>query len=311
MNKNLLYTLFFALSGLFFVSCSDNGEFDPFTQQTKGNFYPTEVTLRKNSNSIDITESWSNIVRDKQDKVISYDYTREVKGEFTEKEERSYTIDYYTSHEGKDVIRANANVTYYKLQNGLEEKYTQKVQESINLNKKGYIESISATTDHLDEKATEPRTSTSRRTFTYDGDFCKGSVYKDDYTQVTYKYNWSAYQLKNITILRENYKNNTVDYNTYNYTFDRKEFYRYSGAEILPFVQSGVPQIFASMGYLGKCTPYILTDEIQSGYTKFGNVTSENTEVRNSYYFDGDANMKFMYSGISNVYNTYSVTFTK
>ena len=71
MNKNLLYTLFFALSGLFFASCSDNGEFDPFTQQNKGDFYPTEVTLRKNSNSMDITESWSNIIRDKQDKVIS------------------------------------------------------------------------------------------------------------------------------------------------------------------------------------------------------------------------------------------------
>ena len=311
MNKNLLYTLFFALSGMFFVSCSDSEEFDPFTQQTKGEFYPTEVTFRKNSNGMDITESWTNITRDKQDKVISYDYTREVEGEFIEKEERSYTINYYTNHEGKDVIRTNYDVNYYKSQNGIDEKYTQKVQESINLNKKGYIEVISATIDHLNDNATTPRTSTSRRTFTYNGDLCTGSIYKDDNTQVTYKYNWSAYQLKNITILRENYKNNTVDYNTYKYTFDRKEFYRYSGTEILPFVQSGIPQIFASMGYLGKCTPYILTDEIQSGYTKFGNVTSENTEIRNSYHLDGDANTKFTYSGISNIYNTYSVTFSK
>ena len=114
-----------------------------------------------------------------------------------------------------------------------------------------------------------------------------------------------------ITVLRENFKNNTVDYNTYKYTFDKKEFYKYSGTEILPFVQSGFPQIFASMGYLGKCTPYILTDEVQGGYTKFGNVTSENPEVKNSYNFNGDINTKMMYSGISNIYNSYSITFSK
>lgn len=311
MNKKILYTLFIALSGLFFVSCSDSDDFDPFAQQTKGEFYPSDVTFRKSSNSMDIIEKWSNIVRDKNDRVISYEYTREVKGELTEKEKRVCSIDYYANHVGKNIIRTKSDVEFYKAQNGIEEIYTQKVQENIELNTYGYIETISSTIDHFENNATTPQTSTSRRTFTYSGDFCTGSTYNDENTKVTYKYNWSAHQLKNITILRENYKNNTVDYNTYKYTFDTKEFYRYSGTEVLPFVQSGIPQIFASMGYLGKCTPYILTDEVQDGYTKFGNVTSENTEVRNSYNFDGDVNNKLMYSGISNVYDTYSVTFSK
>ena len=240
-----------------------------------------------------------------------YDFSSTLGRELTEKEKRVCSIDYYANHVGKNVIRTKSDVEFYKAHNGIEEIYTQKVQENIELNKDGYIETISSTIDHFENNATTPQTSTSRRTFTYSGDFCTGSTYNDENTQVTYKYNWSAHQLKNITILRENYKNNTVDYNTYKYTFDTKEFYRYSGTEVLPFVQSGIPQIFASMGYLGKCTPYILTDEVQGGYTKFGNVTSENTEVRNSYNFDGDVNNKLMYSGISNVYDTYSVTFSK
>ena len=313
MHKNFLYTLLFALCGLFFVSCNDGDEFDPFTQQTKGEFTPNEVTLKKSSNSMDIIETWANIVRNSQNKVVSYNYTREVKGDITESEKRTYTIDYFTNHEGKEVIRTNANVEYYKLNSndGLEDKYTQKILENVAINRQGYIESISTTIDHLEDGATEPKTTTSKRTFTYDGDFCTSSTYLDENIKTTYKYNWSAYQLKRITVLKENFKKNTVDYNTYKYTFDRKEFYRYSGTEILPFVQSGIPQIFASMGYLGKCTPYILTDEIQSGYTKFGNVTSENTEIRNSFHLDGDANTMFTYSGISNIYNTYSVTFSK
>ena len=89
MNKNFLHTLTLALCGLFLVSCSDNeNDFDPFSQQTKGEFFPTDVTFRKSSNSLDITESWTDIVRDKHNKVIRYDYTREVKGEITEKEKK-------------------------------------------------------------------------------------------------------------------------------------------------------------------------------------------------------------------------------
>ena len=117
--------------------------------------------------------------------------------------------------------------------------------------------------------------------------------------------------LSNITVLKENIKDGSVEYNTYDYTFNRRELYPYAGTEILPFVQSGMPQIYASMGYLGKCTPYILSEEVQGGYTKFGNVTSENPEVKNSYNFNGDINTKMMYSGISNIYNSYSITFSK
>ena len=91
----------------------------------------------------------------------------------------------------------------------------------------------------------------------------------------------------------------------------RSAYYKYSGTEVMPFVQSGFPQIFASMGYLGKCTPYILTGEVQGGYTKFAGITSENPQIRNSFNFDVDPGSKVVYSGISNIYNNYSITFEK
>ena len=117
--------------------------------------------------------------------------------------------------------------------------------------------------------------------------------------------------LSNITVLKENKKDGSVEYNTYDYTFNRKELYPYSGTELLPFVQSGIPQIYASMGYIGKCTPYTLSEEIQGGYTKFGGMTSENIKVHNLYDFDGDPSVRIGYNAISNIYNVYSITFTK
>ena len=312
MNKFLLHALFIALSAISIASCnSDSEDFDPFSQQTKGEFHPKIISFSKTSDNIDITETWSNIVRNSQDKVVSYDYTREVTGEFTEKESRSCKIDYFKDHFGNNAIRTETNVEYYKLSKGIEEKYTEKISETIDLNEKGYIANISTTTDHFSNNTTAPVITTSSRSFSYNGDMCSGSIYTDNSSRVTYRYNWSAYQLKGVTILNENSRNNTVDYNTYDYTYDTKEFYKYSGMEILPFVQSGLPQIFAAMGYLGKCTPYILTDEVQGGYTKFGNIKSENPVVRNSYSFSGDIDSKMMYSGISNIYNTYSVTYSK
>lgn len=311
MKKNLFYTLMLVFTGTLFVSCSDSDDFNPFDQQTKGEFNPGSITFRKSNDNMEIVETWSNITRDNQNKVVSYEYVREVKGDINEVESRICYIDYFTNHEGYDVIRTKSDVEYYKNSNGIEETYTQKVQEEIGLNKFGYIETIETITDHYDENAKSPVTSTSSRTFKYSNDLCTSSFYNDGETQISYTYNWNAYQLKNITILKENKRNNTVEYNTYNYTFDTKAFYKYSGTEVMPFVQSGMPQIYASMGYLGKCTPYILTGEIQNGYTKFGNMTSENPEIRNSYNFDVDPGNKVVYSGISNIYNTYSITFNR
>ena len=311
MRKILMYAMLFAFASTTFVSCSDDDDFNPFEHQTIAEFNPNEITFRKGNDNMDIVERWSKIVRNNKNKIVSYEYTREVRGSFTETETRSCTIDYFTNHTGNEVIRTNTEVEYFKSSNGIDESYTEKVQENISLNKEGYIESISTTTDHYAKGIEAPVTTTSLRTFAYKNNVCEKSTYNDGETHIAYKYNWNAYQLKNITILKENSRSNTIEYNTYDYTFDTRDYYKYSGTEIMPFVQSGLPQIFASMGYMGKCTPYILTGEVQGGYTKFAGITSENPQIRNSYNFDVEPGNSVVYSGISNIYNNYSITFNK
>lgn len=297
---------------MFFVSCSNNDDSNPFNEHSKGEFNPTEIEFLKKSDNMEIIEKWWDIERDNRNRITAYTYTREVKGNINEKETRVCTIDYFTNHQGNEVIRANTNVEFFKSNNGIDAQYTEKVLENISINREGYIESIETTTDRFNLNAEKESTTTSQRTFTYKNELCTGSVYNDENTQITYNYNWNAYQLKNITVFRENRKDNTTENNTYDYTFDKKEYYRYSSAEILPFVQSGFPQIFASMGYLGKFTPYILTAEVQDGYTKFADITSENPQIRNSYSFEVvDNNQKLTMLGASNIYNAYSVTFSK
>lgn len=309
MNKNL-YTLSIMLAGMILVSCSESDEFNPFDHKTTGEFNPNTITFRKSSENMDIVETWSNIVRNNSNKVTSYGYTREVEGEFKETEKRECTLDYFTDHTGQEVIRTSTAVEFYKSDKGIEEQYTEETVENITLNKEGYITSIYATTDRKNTDGIIS-TTTSQRTFTYKNNLCTESAYADSNKRITYKYNWNAYQLTNITILKEDLKNNTIEYNTYDYTFDKNKFYDYSGTEIIPFVQSGMPQVYASMGYLGKCTPYILLEEVQGGYTKYAGTTSENIEITNRYNFNVEPGSKIVYSGISEIYNNYSITFSK
>ena len=312
MTKRIIYTLFTMLTCMAVASCSDSDDFNPFNEASKVDFDPSAITFHKSSDNMETIEKWSDIVRDKNDKITGYSYTREVKGYINEKETRVCKIDYFTNHEGNEVIRTNTNVEFFKSSNGIVSQYTEKVLENISINKDGYIQSIETTTDRFNPNSEKPSTTTSQRTFTYKNELCTGSVYNDESTRISYNYNWNAYQLKNITILRENLKDNTVEYNTYDYTFDKKQLYKYSSDEILPFVQSGFPQIFASMGYLGKFTPYILTAEVQGGYTKFAGITSENPQIRNSYSFEVvENNQKLTMLGASNIYNAYSVTFSR
>lgn len=313
MTKRIIYTLFTMLTCMVFVSCSDSDDFNPLKEASKVDFDPSAITFHKSSDNMETIEKWSDIVRDKNDKITGYSYTREVKGYINEKETRVCKIDYFTNHEGNEVIRTNTNVEFFKSSNGIDSQYTEKVLENISINKNGYIQSIETTTDHLDENSKEPIITTSERTFTYDGDLCTESTYRDSHILTKYKYKWNSYQLKKVTIVKENSKDNTVDYFTYDYTFDKKQFYKYSSDEILPFVQSGFPQIFASMGYIGKFTPYVLVGEVQGSKTDYGDGEGPRpkTEIRNTYSFDNENSQKLTYLGASNIYNAYNVTFSR
>ena len=293
------------LFGLTFTACSDDSsDGNPFDQPKRGEFYPQEVKIRKCSSNRDITESWTNIKRNADNKVTSYSYSLNIDGaDIAQSVNSDYTLTYYKKHSGNDGIRTKATTESTKNDRGIIEKYTEEIQENITINGYGYIERIETTTDHYANNSGSFVTTTSERTFSYDGDLCKSSTYRDEEYVITYNYKWKGYMLTDITILKENRKDGSIEYNTYEYTFDKKAVYPYSGSEIMPFAQAGIPQIYASMGYFGKCTPYILTEEVQGGYTKFGNLTSNNIKVHNSYYFDGDPSLKLKYYAASNIYD--------
>lgn len=308
---NRLFLLFTILFGATLFSCSDSESYNPYDEQRKGDFYPSDITIKKNTESRETTEKWSNIKRDRTGRVTSYDYTLEIKGDISQKEERSHIITYFTTHEGLDAIETTINLKYSKSANGITEEYNREIQEIVSINTNGYIDAIDSRIKHWKSDSTDQTMTTSRRTFEYNGDLCKSSVYNDKDCKITYKYNWSGYQLRKITERKEDLNDGSVEYNTFNYTFSNREIYPYTGTNLMAFVQSGMPQIYASMGYLGKGTPYILTEEIQGGYTKFDNTTSNNIKIRNTYSFDGDVNFKVAYNAFSNIYDTYSITFSK
>lgn len=317
--KNInLYALLFMLAGITFASCSDSDDFNPFKDQTLGELCPSSITFKKANDKLNIVEQWSNITRNRNNQITGYTYSRssDING-VREEEKRTYTIDYVNSQEGAQGIWTKYKMDFYKVDNnGTEEKYTENVYEEITLNRNGYIETISTTTEHFDSIKMNPSPiSKSMRTFTYDGDFCTGSVHTYGNISITNKHTWSSYRLNKTTILVENKDNNITEFSKYEYAYD-DELYKYSGAEILPFIQKGFPQIYASMGYFGKFTPYVLKGEDQSGYTKYpGAQQSNDTPMNNSYnfeqYTDGTGGLNFVISGISNIYDTYSVTFSK
>lgn len=304
----VLATTFLALS---FTACSDNDNNNPFDHPKRGEFLTKEVVIKKSNRNRDISESWSNISRNTYDKVVSYDYKLEITGDIEQVEKHDYDLAYFTDHNGNEKINTTVVKEYTKSVGGITESYTENIQENVSINSNGYIDRIFSTIQHYANTSGEPTITTSERTFTYNGDFIKASVYRDEEYVITYKYNWNGHLLSNITVLKENKQDGSVEYNTYDYTFNRKELYPYSGTEVMPFVQSGIPQIYASMGYIGKCTPYILSEEEQGGYTKFGGMTSENIKVHNIYDFKGDPSVRIGYNAISNIYNVYSITFSK
>jgi hypothetical protein len=304
----ILATLFL---GTVLVSCSETEERNPFEEQKKGDFSPKQVVISKIGDNRTIVESWKNIRRDNENRVTGYEYAFEMKGDILQVESRNCTLDYYTDFNKNECIRNRYIVEYTKTDRGITEKYTENVLEDVTINARGYISRIETVTDHFANNSTEAVTTTSERVFTYNGDLCTASTYNDEEYKITYNYKWDGYMLKNLTVLKENKKDGSVEYNTYAYTFDKKAIYPYTGTSLMPFVQSGMPQIYAAMGYLGKCTPYVLLEETQGGYTKFGDMTSNNIKVHNYFNLEGDPTMKMTYTALSNIYNSYSITFSR
>lgn len=315
MNKNILSIL--AILSIIFLAPSCNketeDEYNPFDTETEGYFFPSSITIDKNTVNTTLCERWTNIKKDSADRIVqyNYDYSYRTNDGESKTEKRNCRIYYFKDHTGKDIIKATTILEYDQNLKGITKEYTQKLDEAITLNSNGHISRISTTIAHFENGAADPTMKTSERSFTYYNDFCTSSTYLDNTCKISYTYNWNAYQLTGMTIVKENYADGHIEYDRYEYTYDNDKLYLYSGAGLLPFVQRGLPEIFAATGYFGKCTPYILAQESHNGQIKHNNSSTIKTAMTNRYSFNGDADFKKGYSALSSIYSTFEIVFNR
>ena len=305
------------LAGICIISCNKNEDDirNPFDNELQGSFYASSITAAKSTANISEVKNWTNIVKDTLNRVVEYDYDykyRTTDGDLKSEEIES-RIYYFTNHNKQAAITVQSQLKCSQLQKGISSEYTQKISEAIELNSDGYISRISTTIAHYAGDSLTPVIKTNERVFTYSGSVCTGSVYNDDDSKVTYTYDWNSYQLKSITILKDNHTDGIIEYDKFNYTYDNNRVYLFSGTQLLPFVQGGLPEVFASMGYFGKHTPYILTEEVHNGHIRYNasNSTSTFTEIINRFSLVGDIGSGMTYNTKSNTYSTYYIDFKK
>ena len=111
----------------------------------------------------------------------------------------------------------------------------------------------------------------STKTFEYNGLACSKFTYVGNDCEITCDYSWAGYKLSRTTERVIDLNTGRKETNIYSYTFDDEEVYPYEGMSMFPFVQSerdnnAVPHIYASLGYFGMVTPYIVKEETQERY---------------------------------------------
>ena len=298
---------------------SCNGEADnvrnPFDNELQDSFYASSITAHKSTGNISESKSWTNIVKDDSGRVVQYnhDYKYETKDGDIKSEKKESRIYYFKNHNKQNAITVQSHLKHSQLQKGISNEYSQKISEDIELNPNGYISKISTTIAHYESDSAAPVIKTNERVFTYSGDVCTGSVYNDDDSKITYTYDWNAYQLTSVTVLKDNHTDGIIEYDKYNYAYDNDSVYLFTGTQLLPFVQEGLPEILASMGYFGRHTPYILTEEVHNGHIRYNasNSTSTFTEIINRFSLVGDIESGMTYNAKSNTYSTLYIDFKK
>lgn len=317
MKRKFFRIAALVLAGMCISSCNSDAEDirDPFNNEPQGSFYASSITAARSTGNISETKNWTNIVKDASNRVVQYDYDYkyETKDGDLKSEEKESRIYYFTNHNKQEAITVQSHLKYSQLQKGISSEYSQDISENIELNPDGYISRISTTIAHYAGDSLAPVIKTNERVFTYSGSVCTGSVYNDDDSKVTYTYDWNSYQLTSVTVLKDNHSDGIVEYDKFNYTYDNNRVYLFSGTQLLPFVQEGLPEVFASMGYFGKHTPYMLTEEVHNGHIRYNasNSTSTFTEIINRFSLVGDIASGMTYNAKSNTYSTYYIDFKK
>lgn len=311
MNKTL--TGFFILFATTFCACSsddDNKAFNPYKEQVKEEFYPTEITIHKENSKNSVTESWQLAYYGENRSKVEYTHTIKditmTNDGAIEREETSTeqgTLQYYPA--GEQIINT---IKYTKTgtdKNGTRS-YSEETIETATL-ADGAIEYITRNTTRKDGNSEELLSG--EWLFEYTSEKCTEASYtdkNDDENNATYIFDWNKkYKITEIEAEDNNVRRTNI---VYKYTYgDLSKDY---GFNINAFLFNNIPVIYSALGYLGKTTPYELLTETQTTKEWKDNKWQEvfNGSDTKSFEFN-QANGQINIYVTSDNYNIYYINF--
>ena len=311
MNKTL--TGLFILFATTFFACSsddDNKAYNPYKEQVKEEFYPTEITIHKENRKNAITESWQLEYYGENRSKVKYTHTindiTKTDDGAVEREETSTekgTLQYYP--DGEQIINT---IEYTKTgtdKNG-SRSYTEETIETATL-ADGVIENIRRNTTR--KEGNSEKLLSGEWLFEYTSGKCTEASYNDksdDENSATYIYDWNKkYKLTEIEAEDNNVRRTNI---VYKYTYgDLSADY---GFNINAFLFNSLPTIYSALGYFGKATPYELLSEEQTTKEWKNNKWQEILNGSDTRYFDfNKANGQINIHVTSDTYNIYYINF--
>lgn len=248
-KKSFVYLVALAIFSAF-VSCSSDNDTIGNGDNDKEHFDPTSIVIKKGKGSVSSEEKWNDIVIDNKGNIKSFEHVFVKNG--VEQERSKY-----------DIRRAGNNMIAEIKVSDTNGNIIKNLLEMSEFNENGFITKI--------ETYDDMNLLVSTKTFEYNGLACSKFTYVGNDCEITCDYSWAGYKLSRTTERVIDLNTGRKETNIYSYTFDDEEVYPYEGMSMFPFVQSerdnnAVPHIYASLGYFGMVTPYIVKEETQERY---------------------------------------------
>ncbi len=248
-KKSFVYLVALAIFSAF-VSCSSDNDTIGNGDNDKEQFDPTSIVIKKGKGSVSSEEKWNDIVIDNKGNIKSFEHVFVKNG--VEQERSKYDIRRAGNNMIAEIKVSDANGNIIK-----------NLLEMSEFNENGFITKI--------ETYDDMNLLVSTKTFEYNGLACSKFTYVGNDCEITCDYSWAGYKLSRTTERVIDLNTGRKETNIYSYTFDDEEVYPYEGMSMFPFVQSerdnnAVPHIYASLGYFGMVTPYIVKEETQERY---------------------------------------------
>lgn len=307
--KKTYYILIATIITLTIGACSDSENYDPYKEQNKRPFYPTNITFGNlNNDGTQIDKKWELTYNTNNNiKAYKYDYNIKTSNGVEMKEIHTGELTYHKDPStGNDVIQniltVNSNVTSLTTI----ESYNDKITEYVEITD-GMIQKITTLGQRTYSNG-EKEAYSSTRTFTYTDKYCTSSTLIDNSGTTTYTYKWNNGKLNSTTKYLQDNSNN-VTQEEYKYTYDNKNLATDYEFNTMAFIYGNMPEIYAAMNLFGATSAYKIESENYSGYRNFTGTPKPIAPVSRNYAILETTN-SIAYTADSPSSSTYIFTFS-